>query len=50
MMEFSDFLPGELEAGMEVRMSFRIKDLDSRRHFQRYFWKPTPLLAEKDNG
>ena len=42
MMEFTDVEPGELEVGMAVDMRFRIKDLDDRRHFRRYFWKPTP--------
>jgi len=50
MMEFSDFLPGELQAGMPVRMSFRIKDFDSRRNFRRYFWKPTPMQEAGDHG
>jgi uncharacterized OB-fold protein len=50
MMEFSDFLPGELQAGMPVRMSFRIKDFDTRRNFRRYFWKPTPTKEAGDHG
>ena len=50
MMEFSDFLPGELHAGDKVRMSFRIKDLDARRGFKRYFWKPTPAVKEHAGG
>jgi uncharacterized OB-fold protein len=49
MMEFSDFLPGELAAGMPVRMSFRIKDLDTRRNFRRYFWKPTPVAGKQED-
>lgn len=50
MMEFSDFLPGELQAGMPVRMAYRIKDFDHRRNFRRYFWKPTPMLEDGQNG
>jgi len=50
MMEFSDFLPGELAAGMRVKMSFRIKELDTRRHFRRYFWKPVPLAQGDRDG
>lgn len=49
-MEFGDFLPGEAEVGQPIRMAFRIKDVDSRRHFQRYFWKPVPLDAEPGDG
>lgn len=42
LMEFTDVEPGELEVGLPVRLTFRIKDLDERRAFRRYFWKPTP--------
>ncbi len=42
MMEFTDVSPGQLEVGMPVVLRFRIKDFDHRRHFRRYFWKPTP--------
>ncbi len=42
-MEFTDCEPGRLEIGMPVEMRFRIKDVDARRHFTRYFWKPTPV-------
>ncbi len=45
MLEFTDFAPGEVQVGSEVRMVFRIKDFDTRRQFRRYFWKPAPLLA-----
>ena len=43
MMEFTDVEPGQLEVGSAVRMRFRIKDIDDRRHFRRYFWKPAPV-------
>lgn len=43
MMEFTDFAAGEVKVGMQVKMVFRIKDFDERRHFHRYFWKPTRL-------
>jgi 3-hydroxy-3-methylglutaryl CoA synthase len=42
-MEFTDCEPGRLAIGMPVEMRFRIKDVDARRHFTRYFWKPTPV-------
>ena len=45
MMEFTDVVPGQLEVGMPVELRFRIKDFDHRRHFRRYFWKPTPVLG-----
>ena len=43
MMEFTDCEPGTLTIGMPVEMRFRIKDVDARRSFTRYFWKPTPV-------
>jgi len=42
-MEFTDCEPGTLAIGMPVEMRFRIKDVDARRNFTRYFWKPTPV-------
>lgn len=45
MMEFADFDPGQLNIGDPVGMSFRIKDQDNLRNFQRYFWKAVPLPA-----
>ncbi len=49
-MEFADFLPGEAEVGKPVRMAFRIKDFDHRRHYLRYFWKPAPIDRETEDG
>jgi 3-hydroxy-3-methylglutaryl CoA synthase len=47
LMEFTDTAAAELEVGRQVRMQFRIKDLDDRRCFRRYFWKPAaPRGAE----
>ncbi len=43
MMEFTDCKPGTLRIGMPVEMQFRIKDVDDRRSFTRYFWKATPV-------
>ena len=43
MVDFTDVDPGtELEAGTPMRMVFRIKDIDTRRGFRRYFWKAVP--------
>lgn len=44
-MEFTDFAPGEAAVGTPVRFAFRIKDVDSRRGFRRYFWKAAPGLG-----
>jgi uncharacterized OB-fold protein len=41
LMEFADVEPGELAVNAAVRFVFRIKDVDRRRGFQRYFWKAT---------
>lgn len=39
MMEFTDPDAATLSAGSEVRFVFRIKDIDERTGFRRYFWK-----------
>jgi hydroxymethylglutaryl-CoA synthase len=41
LMELTDLEPGELEVGAEVRFVFRVKDIDRRRSYRRYFWKAT---------
>jgi hypothetical protein len=33
--------PG-LKVGTRLRMNFRVKGLDSIRHYGRYFWKASP--------
>lgn len=45
MMEFTDFATGELSVGTPLRMVFRIKDIDEKRGFTRYFWKPAPARS-----
>ncbi len=47
LMEFTDVSPGDVESGTEVEMVFRIKDIDDRRGYTRYFWKATPVRADK---
>ena len=42
-MEFTDCVPGSLKVGTSMEMRFRIKEVDQRRAFTRYFWKPTPV-------
>jgi len=43
MMEMVDVDPKQLEVGTRLRMLYRIKSLDSERHYARYFWKATPI-------
>ena len=43
MMEITDCEPGTLKVGTVVEMRFRIKSVDERRGFTRYFWKPSPV-------
>ena len=54
MLEFTDFEPGQVAVGCDVRLVFRIKDFDTRRGFRRYFWKPAPVMGatakEHSNG
>ena len=44
-MKFTDIAPGEIDSGTTVETTFRIKDIDERRGFTRYFWKATPVRA-----
>lgn len=46
MVEFVDFDPGQVEVGVDVRMVFRIKAVDERRGFIKYFWKAAPAGAD----
>ncbi len=43
MTDFTDVNVGDIEVGMDVRMAFRIKSVDSLRGFVRYFWKAVPV-------
>jgi hydroxymethylglutaryl-CoA synthase len=42
MADITDVSPGEVEVGMPVRMSFRVKAVDEKRGFKKYFWKAVP--------
>jgi len=44
MSDFTDIDPDndDLQVGMPMRMTFRVKDYDTKRGFRRYFWKATP--------
>ena len=41
-MDITDVDPEKIDVGLQVRMMFRIKDLDDNRGFRRYFWKAAP--------
>lgn len=43
LMEFTDVSTGEVDSGSAMEMVFRIKDIDEKRGFNRYFWKATPV-------
>jgi 3-hydroxy-3-methylglutaryl CoA synthase len=45
LMEFTDLAKGDVDSGTRMEMTFRIKDIDARRGFIRYFWKATPVRA-----
>lgn len=45
LMEFADTEQDELRPGLPVRMVFRIKEMDAKRGFRRYFWKATPIRS-----
>lgn len=45
LMDFTDLDVGEVDSGTRMEMVFRIKDVDERRGFTRYFWKATPVRA-----
>jgi 3-hydroxy-3-methylglutaryl CoA synthase len=45
LMDFTDVSLGDIAAGTRVEMAFRVKDIDERRGFKRYFWKAIPVRA-----
>lgn len=42
-LELTDVAPGGLNVGDRLHLHFRVKDVDLRRGFVRYFWKPSPI-------
>lgn len=52
LMDFADVDEGEVDSGTAMEMVFRIKDVDDRRNFTRYFWKATPVrtIGTADKG
>ena len=43
LADITDVEQGQVESGIKVRMSFRVKDRDEKRGFVRYFWKAVPV-------
>ncbi|HTT83736.1 MAG TPA: OB-fold domain-containing protein [Rhizomicrobium sp.] len=43
MADITDIEQGQIDSGSKVRMAFRIKDMDEKRGFRRYFWKAAPI-------
>ena len=41
-VDITDVEPGDVDTGMPVKMAFRIKEVDEKRGFTRYFWKAVP--------
>ena len=50
MMDFTDVDQGTVDSGMEVRLVFRIKDIDEKRGFRKYFWKAVPVTSANANS
>jgi 3-hydroxy-3-methylglutaryl CoA synthase len=42
LMEMVDVDPAKFDVGTPLRMVYRIKEVDSLRHYNRYFWKAAP--------
>tara|TARA_R110000824_G_scaffold155226_1_gene327534 strand:- start:85031 stop:86539 length:1509 start_codon:yes stop_codon:yes gene_type:complete len=49
MMDFTDVEQGTVDSGMDVKLVFRIKDIDDKRGFRRYFWKAVPVTNTNSN-
>lgn len=45
IMDFTDIGEDEMQVNQEMKMVFRIKDIDHQRGFRRYFWKATPAAT-----
>ena len=43
MTDITDVEQGQIDTGTQVRMMFRVKDVDEKRGFKRYFWKAAPV-------
>jgi hydroxymethylglutaryl-CoA synthase len=45
MADFTDCEASQIDVGVRMRMTFRIKSIDAARSFKHYFWKAAPLQA-----
>jgi 3-hydroxy-3-methylglutaryl CoA synthase len=43
MADITDVEQGQIDSGTKMRMMFRVKDVDDKRGFKRYFWKAVPV-------
>jgi 3-hydroxy-3-methylglutaryl CoA synthase len=43
LADITDVEQGQIDSGTKVKMVFRVKDVDEKRGFKRYFWKATPV-------
>jgi 3-hydroxy-3-methylglutaryl CoA synthase len=50
LMEIVDVGPQGLDVGTPLEMTFRIKERDRLRGWDRYFWKATPVTTGENNG
>lgn len=41
-MDITDVEQGDVDTGLPVKMVFRLKEVDEKRGFRRYFWKAAP--------
>jgi 3-hydroxy-3-methylglutaryl CoA synthase len=41
-VDITDVEPGDVDTGLAVKMAFRLKEVDEKRGFRRYFWKAVP--------
>jgi len=48
LMEMVDVDPENFAVNTPLRMVFRIKEKDQKRHYSRYFWKAVPLETQQD--
>ena len=48
LMEMMEVDPASFAVKTPLRMVFRIKEKDERRHYNRYFWKAAPLAPQQD--
>lgn len=47
LTEMVDVGPAGIDVGTPLRLTYRIKDRDTARGYNRYFWKATPVVASE---